>query len=74
MHKCAVCGITDEGPRFIGFHAFRGIMEVCDNCAEEHGCACGCYPSPTMCSLAQFMDYDLARDDNGAWQYVPKEG
>lgn len=68
-HQCGICKVTDKQNPRIGFHPFRFLLEVCDDCAETHGCACGCYPSPTMVSFAQYMGVGLYKDDNGAWQY-----
>lgn len=74
-HKCAICGATDEGPHFIGFHAF-GRYEVCDGCAEEHGCSCGCFPYPMDKKIMDLMQEYLGvegfwqKDDNGNWHFI----
>lgn len=68
-HQCVICKVTDEQDPRIGFHPRLDIAEVCDNCAEEYGCACGCYPSPGMVSWARYMGVGLYKDDYGKWQY-----
>jgi hypothetical protein len=40
MHQCCICGRTDQGPGFLGFHAFTGSQEICDSCAQVYGCRC----------------------------------
>ena len=60
---CSVCKKENYGS-----HAPDGR---CDRCAEEHGCDCGCFPSPAMQLQAEFCadEYGVAygQDDEGGW-------
>lgn len=62
MEKCPIC-------KQLGYsHAPDGR---CDACAEEHGCDCGCFPSPVLqiwaefCADGEHVSYE--REDDGRW-------
>lgn len=61
---CPVCREENYGS-----HAPDGR---CDYCAEEHGCDCGCYPSPGRRLQAEFYavegDVEWSKDHNDIWR------
>lgn len=67
-HKCTICKTTDEKAFF---HAF-GDNEVCEDCAAEHGCTCGCFPSPIQIKVAKALEWVgyWEKDNNDKWQFI----
>ena len=61
VRVCPLCGERAQG------HPPDGR---CDACAEEHGCTCGCFPSPLLVRMLDRFCPDgwFEHDDDGRWR------